>query len=882
MTFSIFGGILISLLGVCAAILLLIFVIVPLFKGVGFLIGGIFKGIGWILTHLFEFVFGIIGDAIRLVGGIPVFIIFGLLAVLNVGIGRWSAAGHFANAAKRECRIGGACIYRILVRRPLSLLMLHGLLEGFEERLPQAMEDAPGRDRPTQRGGQFDGYRIVGSLRGGGSGGKLYIAEPLPEKRAAIPTIPDRVVIKSFALAEGSSLPQIVRESRALECAKQLGHVIEHAMDEHRFHYVMPYIPGDHFGAVAHDMHARSDGTGLSRSQIADVMGYLSDLVATLSAYHEGGFWHKDVKPDNVIVHNGRAHLVDLGLVTSLGSPMTLTTHGTEYFRDPEMVRQALRGVKVHQVNGAKFDIYAAGAVLYFMLESTFPAHGVLSKFHKKSPDALHWIVRRAMAEYQQRYSTAQAMLADLTYVASAADSFAVKPAELPSMSGAEIPEVPVAAPDPSRVVSAGSPIPPKSDATTPPEPTEGRAGVRGFGVAAGIDSKGPFAQAGRINVDDQGRPIPPPKRGRRPRLRVVSWWTGAYEVEEPGTAAGAFEHMQERFNQRARPESGLGLAWHVARQEAQRARRSAKEQLHSARQRAHEMRRRAMAHRQRTQRAVAERQPGPMLACLVACVLVGGGLIVAGLFSTHRVRRTLVSAPFASQTPRPSAVSEAVFVINDLPRRNTTEPLPDRVFQHIHENIGANAAIIQNPRLADDLRPLLERVEQGDSNAEARLNELLAAQDAHAVIWFERDPEREGDAFRTHIHVVTDVLPASLAQELPAPNRPGETLIVLNDHPAMRDTEVIRSVNVVREHYKQQFGCSFVDDLEVESDVRVKFALFRISASDESREELESVLASNNLDGIVHITAEPNGHEDDDRMRITLFEPHDVLVDAD
>ena len=108
----------------------------------------------------------------------------------------------------------------------------------------------------------------------------------------------------------------------------------------------------------------------------------------TLRAYHDGGLWHKDVKPENVIVHDGRAHLVDLGLVTPLRSAMTLTTHGTEYFRDPEMVRQALRGVKVHQVNGAKFDIYAAGAVLYFLIENDFPAHGALSRFTRKSPEA--------------------------------------------------------------------------------------------------------------------------------------------------------------------------------------------------------------------------------------------------------------------------------------------------------------------------------------------------------------------------------------------------------------------------------------------------------------------------------------------------------------
>ena len=58
---------------------------------------------------------------------------------------------------------------------------------------------------------------------------------------------------------------------------------------------------------------------------------------------------------------------------------MTLTTHGTEYFRDPEMVRLALKGVKVHQVDGAKFDIYAVGAVL-FLLEYFFGSRGTGSE----------------------------------------------------------------------------------------------------------------------------------------------------------------------------------------------------------------------------------------------------------------------------------------------------------------------------------------------------------------------------------------------------------------------------------------------------------------------------------------------------------------------
>src|SRR4029078_2991785 len=121
---------------------------------------------------------------------------------------------------------------------------------------------------------------------------------------------------------------------------------------------------------------------------------------------------------------------------TPLRSGMTLTTHGTEYFRDPEMVRLGLKGVKGHQVAGANFAVYAAGAVLFSMIENSFPAHGGLSQISKRCPEALRWVVRRAMTEYDQRDASAGMMLADLETVRLARDPFAVKPFELPSMRG--------------------------------------------------------------------------------------------------------------------------------------------------------------------------------------------------------------------------------------------------------------------------------------------------------------------------------------------------------------------------------------------------------------------------------------------------------------
>ena len=165
-------------LAVTLAVLAVIFIGVPLFKGIAWLIVNFFKGIGWFIAHIFEFIFGTISDALRLVGSMLAGVVFVVLTALNVLIGRWSAAGHFGESVKRETAVFSGCLYRIVLRRPLKLFMLHGLLEGLEQRVPEAMAAAPSSDKPSRRLGVFDGYEIVGSLRGGGSGAKLYVAKP--------------------------------------------------------------------------------------------------------------------------------------------------------------------------------------------------------------------------------------------------------------------------------------------------------------------------------------------------------------------------------------------------------------------------------------------------------------------------------------------------------------------------------------------------------------------------------------------------------------------------------------------------------------------------------------------------------------------------------
>ena len=411
--------------------------------------------------------------------------------------------GRFDVARGVTGRIGAR--FRRVGRRVSGLMTKSAAAGTVPRRTPRS---TPGGSEVQ---GEFPGWKVVGQLQSGGSGAVMHIAEP---STGAPPNAPDRVVIKCFDLSGGTPLGQMIRESRALEGAKKLGLVIEHNHDESRFWYVMPFIPGTHLAESVEGLH--TDGLSLNLDALKLTLGWHRDLLVSLRAYHGAGLWHKDVKPENIITNDTGAHLVDFGLVTPLQSAMTLTTHGTEYFRDPELVRQALRGAKVSEVDGSRFDLYSAGAVLYFMVEGTFPAHGNLSRFGREGGDAIKWVIRRAMADYHQRYASVDAMLADVALLAGAADPRRVRPADLPSFNGSE----------PTQEVPTMVPPVPSTTATH-----------------------------------------------RRPRIEVTDWWSGAYRVRDavpgaPPDTPNAFS-AAEQAKERARQERADRRAARKARRRA-------------------------------------------------------------------------------------------------------------------------------------------------------------------------------------------------------------------------------------------------------------------------------------------------------------------------
>ncbi|MEY3143418.1 MAG: hypothetical protein RLY21_1911 [Planctomycetota bacterium] len=498
---------LILIIGMIAASVALVAVGI-IFGKLGILTAALLKHVGVTLSRFLT-------DLVRFVGGAIVAIVLLPVALGRLVVLRPSSALEALKASGHESVVALKSLGCAVALRPLELLGLSALVGHVGTRMRVALGDEnEKRNSPAE----FPGYTVLRELARGGSGARLFVAEPDARTRRKLKLPSGFVVIKSFDFDEGTHAAEMLREGRSLDAARKLGLVLDHEASERRFHYVMRYYEGMDLGRFVRSMHeaAGGDGAGgegLDRERLVLIASLVRDIVATLRDWHDAGLWHKDIKPENAIVHEGRATLVDLGLVTPLASHMTLTTHGTEYFRDPELVRQALRGARVSEVDAARFDLYGAGAVLYFALEGTFPAHGVLSSFKKKSPACLQWIARRAMADFDRRYRDAEEMLADLDRALLGCDPAAVRPADLPSMGGGGEME----------------------------KPSEEAAFL---------------AQTLRKDTAPlrTGPATRPPDAAllERPRVKVTNWWTGAYAVVSLRPLPPSFPEQGRR---------GLGVA---------------------------------------------------------------------------------------------------------------------------------------------------------------------------------------------------------------------------------------------------------------------------------------------------------------------------------
>jgi serine/threonine-protein kinase len=200
------------------------------------------------------------------------------------------------------------------------------------------------------------GYRLV-ALIGRGGMGVVYEAEQLTLGRpVALKLIdPSRVDDEEYRA-------RFVRESQ-IAAALEHPHVIpvyEAREDDGLLFIAMRLVRGPSLADVL-----------ASRAPLpaAQAVALVAQVASALGAAHARGLVHRDVKPANVLLHEGRhAYLTDFGVAREIGGE-GLTTAGERIGTVDYMAPEQARGEPV----GPPADVYALGCVLFEALTGRVP-----------------------------------------------------------------------------------------------------------------------------------------------------------------------------------------------------------------------------------------------------------------------------------------------------------------------------------------------------------------------------------------------------------------------------------------------------------------------------------------------------------------------------
>ncbi|WP_415644620.1 serine/threonine-protein kinase [Stackebrandtia soli] len=213
-------------------------------------------------------------------------------------------------------------------------------------------------------------YRLLNRLGAGGMGEVWKADDTLLHRDVAIKTLHPNLA------AQDAFRDRFQREARTVAALRHPGIVDLFDICEERSpdgvmtsYLVMEYVSGRSLSSILDEFAPLT---------VEETFSVIGSVAEALAAAHASGVVHRDIKPDNILVHrDGSATIVDFGIARKQGDA-SLTTTGavmcTVTYASPEQLQgQALTGAS---------DLYSLGVIAYECLAGAAP-------FDRSSPAAV-------------------------------------------------------------------------------------------------------------------------------------------------------------------------------------------------------------------------------------------------------------------------------------------------------------------------------------------------------------------------------------------------------------------------------------------------------------------------------------------------------------
>jgi len=263
-----------------------------------------------------------------------------------------------------------------------------------------------------------DRYELERELGAGGMATVYLAHDPRHNRKVAI-----KVMNSELAAIIGAA-----RFLKEIETTANLQHpnilpLFDSGQVDGTVFYVMPFVQGESL---------RGRLTREVQLPVADAVRIAVEVAGALDYAHRHGVIHRDIKPDNVLLHDGRPLVADFGIALAWSQRDGLTritksgvSLGTPHYMSPEQAAG-------EQNLDPRADTYALGVVLYEMLAGQPPFTGLTAQaifarvlsdeprplvFHRKTvPPHLDAAVARALEKLPaDRWQTAAEFAAALT-----------------------------------------------------------------------------------------------------------------------------------------------------------------------------------------------------------------------------------------------------------------------------------------------------------------------------------------------------------------------------------------------------------------------------------------------------------------------------------